>query len=80
MTAAGQTGTLRWPFRRYLTRYTQPAYDKWMHGVFVELPAFERFREVYLNDEAFRRLQDLLMADPLAGDVVEGTVRTRLRT
>jgi hypothetical protein len=44
-----------------------------MQAVFVELPAFERFREDYLNDEAFRRLQDMLMADPLAGDVIEGT-------
>lgn len=44
-----------------------------MQAVFVELPAFERFREDYLNDEAFRRLQDVLMADPLAGDVIEGT-------
>jgi hypothetical protein len=44
-----------------------------MQAVFVELPAFEWFREGYLNDEAFRRLQDMLMADPLAGDVIEGT-------
>lgn len=44
-----------------------------MQAVFVELPGFERFRDDYLNDEAFRRLQDMLMAEPLAGDVIEGT-------
>lgn len=44
-----------------------------MQAVFVELPAFERYRETYLDDAAFRRLQDTLMADPLGGDVIEGT-------
>ena len=44
-----------------------------MKAVFVELPAFERHREDYLNDEAFAQLQEALMANPEAGDVIEGT-------
>lgn len=44
-----------------------------MKAIFIELPAFERHRGDYLDDEAFRRLQSLLMADPGAGDVIEGT-------
>jgi hypothetical protein len=42
-------------------------------ALFVELPAFERHREEYLDDDGFRSLQELLMADPEAGDVIEGT-------
>jgi hypothetical protein len=44
-----------------------------MKAVFVELPPFERFRQEYLNDEAFRGLQQLLMQNPEAGDVIAGT-------
>lgn len=44
-----------------------------MKAVFVELPAFERYRADYLDDEAFRALQDELMKNPSAGDVIEGT-------
>ena len=44
-----------------------------MRAVFVELPAFERYRSDYLDEDAFRDLQNVLMADPLAGDVIEGT-------
>jgi len=39
----------------------------------VELPAFARHRERYLDDEAFRRLQRQLVADPEAGTVLRGT-------
>jgi len=39
-------------------------------AVFVELPAFERHRESYLDDPAFARLQDVLMGNPLAGDMI----------
>jgi hypothetical protein len=42
-------------------------------AVFVELPAFARYRADYLDDEAFRRLQNELMKNPAAGDVIEGT-------
>ena len=44
-----------------------------MKAIFVELPAFERNRHRYLDDEAFRELQTALMVDPEAGDVIEGT-------
>ena len=44
-----------------------------MKAIFVELPAFERHRSDYLEDAAFLQLQILLMADPEAGEVIEGT-------
>lgn len=44
-----------------------------MKAVFVELPAFERHRGEYLDDEAFRMLQAALMKSPEAGDLIEGT-------
>ena len=44
-----------------------------MKAVFVELPAFERHRADYLDDEAFLRLQRLLMLNPEAGVVIPGT-------
>ena len=44
-----------------------------MKAVFVELPAFERHRTEYFDDEAFRALQRLLMKDPWAGDPIPGT-------
>ncbi len=43
-----------------------------MKAVLVELPAFERHRTDYLDDAAFARLQQALMKDPEAGDVIEG--------
>jgi len=42
-------------------------------AVFVELPAFERHRADYLDDEASLRLQRLLMLNPEAGVVIPGT-------
>ena len=44
-----------------------------MKALFIELPAFARYRSDYLNEEAFRGLQNVLMANPEAGDVIEGT-------
>ena len=44
-----------------------------MKAIFVELPAFERHREDYLDDEGFGRLQDALMKNPTVGDVIEDT-------
>ncbi len=44
-----------------------------MKAVFVELPAFERHRSDYLDDDAFRKLQTLLMLHPEAGDVIPDT-------
>jgi len=39
-------------------------------ATFVELPAFERHRASYLDDDGFRSLQELLMKTPEAGDVI----------
>lgn len=44
-----------------------------MKAVFVELPAFERHRQDYFDDDGFRELQDTLMASAEAGDPIEGT-------
>ena len=44
-----------------------------MKAVFVELPAFERHRENYLDDDGFNALQRMLMKNPEAGEVIEGT-------
>jgi hypothetical protein len=44
-----------------------------MRALFVELPPFFRLRLEYLDDEAFRQFQELLLADPLAGEVIQGT-------
>ena len=44
-----------------------------MHALFIELPPFERLRGAYLDDESFRAMQNSLMEDPAAGDVIQGT-------
>jgi hypothetical protein len=44
-----------------------------MKALFVELPAFERNRSEYLTDEAFRGLQNEMLKEPEAGDVITGT-------
>jgi hypothetical protein len=44
-----------------------------MKAVFIELPAFERLRDDYLDDDSFSQLQGVLMTNPAAGDVIEGT-------
>ncbi len=40
---------------------------------FVELPPFERYRGDYLDDEGYRQLQTMLLANPEAGAVIRGT-------
>ena len=44
-----------------------------MTAVFIELPAFERHRDDYFDDDCFGWLQGALMANPEAGDLMEGT-------
>jgi hypothetical protein len=44
-----------------------------MKALFVELPPFERHRKNYLDDEALRGLQQELLANPHAGEVIQGT-------
>jgi len=48
-----------------------------MKALFVELPAFERNRSAYLTDEALRGLQNAMLKNPEAGDVITGTVGLR---
>lgn len=44
-----------------------------MRALFIELPAFARYRSDYLDDDGFRGLQHTMMKNPEAGDVIEGT-------
>lgn len=44
-----------------------------MDALFIELPVFQKHRSDYLNDDLFHRLQQELLQNPVAGDVVEGT-------
>ncbi len=44
-----------------------------MKALFVELPAFAKYRADYLGDEEFRGLQQSMRKNPEAGDVIEGT-------
>jgi len=44
-----------------------------MKAVFVELPAFERLRPDYLDEDGFGALQEELMRNPTSGEVIEGT-------
>ncbi|MDO8991287.1 MAG: type II toxin-antitoxin system RelE/ParE family toxin [Sideroxyarcus sp.] len=44
-----------------------------MKALFVELPPFERYRQDYLGDDSFRQLQQSMLSNPEAGDVIEGT-------
>jgi len=42
-------------------------------SVFVELPAFTRYRSKYLDEATFQELQQLLMNNPEAGSLIRGT-------
>ena len=44
-----------------------------MRAQFVELPAFERHRSSYLDDDRYRSLQLGLMEQPACGDLIAGT-------
>lgn len=41
-----------------------------MNGTFVELPPFSRHRSQYLDDDAYRGLQLILLRNPTAGNVI----------
>jgi hypothetical protein len=43
-----------------------------MKAIFLELPAFTRFRPEYLSDDAFRAFQQFLLESPEAGAVIKG--------
>ena len=42
-----------------------------MKATFVELPPFERIRKDFMDDDAYRQLQQELMDNPEMGNVVE---------
>ncbi len=44
-----------------------------MQALFIELPMFTKYRADYLDDEGFRGLQQSMLKNPEAGDVIEGT-------
>lgn len=44
-----------------------------MKALFLELPPFEKYRENYLSDDAYKELQRYLLDNPEAGDVIQGT-------
>lgn len=44
-----------------------------MKALFIELPAFAKYRTDYLDDDGFRCLQQSMLKNPEAGDVIEGT-------
>ena len=44
-----------------------------MKATFIELPAFERHRADYLDDDTFRGLENLLMKHPEVGDPIPDT-------
>jgi hypothetical protein len=44
-----------------------------MKALFVELPAFAKYRADYLDDDGFGKLQAFLLKNQEAGDVIEGT-------
>jgi hypothetical protein len=44
-----------------------------MKALFIEMPVFSRFRTNYLDDDGLRSVQNALMDNPTAGDVIEGT-------
>lgn len=50
-----------------------PNLDTLYKMVFYELPAFARVREDYLDDDAFKELQNELIVNPEAGAVIAGT-------
>jgi mRNA-degrading endonuclease RelE of RelBE toxin-antitoxin system len=44
-----------------------------MKGIFVESTIFEKYRSDYLADDEFQKLQNELLANPLIGDVIQGS-------
>jgi hypothetical protein len=44
-----------------------------MDALFIELPAFQKHRNDYLDDELFQSFQLELLKNPEAGDLLEGT-------
>ena len=43
-----------------------------MNATFVELSNFHRVRDAYMDDAVFQALQEMLLAAPESGDVIQG--------
>ena len=52
---------------------TQLAYNFGMYATLIELPFFSKYREDYLNDHEYSKLQELLVNNPTSGDLIQGT-------
>jgi mRNA-degrading endonuclease RelE of RelBE toxin-antitoxin system len=44
-----------------------------MHATLIELPNFSKYREDYLDDYEYGKLQELLVNNPTSGDVIQET-------
>ena len=44
-----------------------------MYATFIELPCFAKIRENYLDDDEYFDLQEYLIVNPKAGDLIQGT-------
>ncbi len=53
--------------------YTQVAYNFGMYATLIELPIFSKYRENYLGDYEYSKLQELLVNNPASGDLIQGT-------
>lgn len=53
--------------------YTQVAYNFGMYATLIELPIFSKYREDYLGDYEYSKLQELLVNNPASGDLIQGT-------
>jgi hypothetical protein len=58
-----------------LLELAHPTPAAYLSGMFtfVESSTFERVRPLYLDDDEYRALQEFLMSNPVAGDVVPGS-------
>jgi len=65
----------------FIANSPQLAYSLRIKALFVELPAFSRFRGDYLDDEGFRALQNPLMENPAGNSGFSPcTTRTKWQT
>jgi mRNA-degrading endonuclease RelE of RelBE toxin-antitoxin system len=44
-----------------------------MYATLIELPIFSKYREDYLNDFEYSKLQEYLVNNPTSGDLIQGT-------
>jgi mRNA-degrading endonuclease RelE of RelBE toxin-antitoxin system len=43
-----------------------------MYATLIELPIFSKYREDYLDDHEYSKLQELLVNNPTSGDLIQG--------